>query len=91
MRRPISSSTAAVSIFRVPCSAVLTHLEQAAAALHAARPFAVCPFCQGHGCNLCGLRGLLGKFRWDHVPRERQAAMARLVAQQEQAHASRLA
>jgi len=65
----------------IPFSSALAHLDQAYDAVQVAKPYAVCAFCQGHGCKACGNRGLLGKFRWDTaVPREHKEAVARLVA-----------
>ena len=64
----------------VPFSSALAHLDQAYDAVQVAKPYAVCAFCQGHGCKACGQRGLLGKFRWDtSVPREHKEAVARLI------------
>ena len=63
-----------------PFSSALAHLDQAYDAVQVAKPYAVCAFCQGHGCKACGQRGLLGKFRWDTtVPKEHKEAVARLV------------
>jgi hypothetical protein len=67
----------------VPFSSALAHLDQVYNAMQVAKPYAVCAFCQGHGCKVCGQRGLLGKFRWDTtVPKEHKEAVARLVAQE---------
>ena len=64
----------------VPYSSALAHLDQAYDAVQVAKPYAVCGFCQGHGCKACGQRGLLSKFRWDTaVPKEHKAAVARLI------------
>ena len=64
----------------VPFSSALAHLDQAYNAVQVAKPYAVCAFCQGHGCKACAQRGLLGKFRWDvTVPREYKEAVARLI------------
>jgi hypothetical protein len=64
----------------VPFSSALAHLDQAYDAVQVAKPYAVCAFCQGHGCKACGQRGLLGKFRWDTaVPKEHKEAVARLI------------
>jgi len=61
-------------------SSALAHLDQAYNAVHVAKPYAVCAFCQGHGCKACGQRGLLSKFRWNAtVPSEHKEAVARLV------------
>ena len=68
----------------IPFSAALAHLDQAYDAVQVAKPYAVCAFCQGHGCKACGSRGLLGKFRWDTaVPQEHKDAVARLVAREQ--------
>ena len=67
----------------VPFSSALAHLDQAYDAVQVAKPYAVCAFCQGQGCKVCGQRGLLGKFRWDTtVPKEHKEAVARLIAKQ---------
>ena len=64
----------------VPYSSAIAHLDQAYNAVQVAKPYAVCAFCQGHGCKVCGQRGLLGKFRWDtSVPREHKEAVARII------------
>ena len=64
----------------VPYSSALAHLDQAYNAVQVAKPYAVCAFCQGHGCKVCQGRGLLGKFRWDTaVPKEHKEAVARLI------------
>lgn len=64
----------------IPFSSALAHLDQAFDAVQVAKPYAVCAFCQGHGCKACGQRGLLGKFRWDTtVPREHKEAVKRIV------------
>jgi hypothetical protein len=65
----------------IPFSSALAHLDQAYDAVQVAKPYAVCAYCQGHGCKACRGRGLLGKFRWDStVPEEHKEAVARLVA-----------
>lgn len=70
----------------VPFSSALAHLDQAYNAVQVAKPYAVCAFCQGHGCNACGQRGLLGKFRWDTVvPKEHKEAVARLIEKEQRA------
>jgi hypothetical protein len=64
----------------IPFSSALAHLDQAYDAVQVAKPYAVCAFCQGHGCEACRDRGLLSKFRWDStVPREHKEAVGRLV------------
>jgi hypothetical protein len=70
----------------VPYSAALAHLDQAYDCVQVAKPYAVCAFCQGHGCKACGQRGLLGKFRWDTtVPKEHKEAVARIVEREQSA------
>ena len=70
-------------------SAAIAHLDQAYALVQVAKPYAVCAFCQGLGCKVCGQRGLLGKFRWDTaVPREHTEAVARLIETQPSHRAS---
>ena len=55
-------------------SSALSQLEQAWTDIKTARPFAVCPACQGQvpdHCTLCCGRGLISEFRWNTcVPRE---------------------
>lgn len=73
----------------IPFSSALAHLDQAYDAVQVAKPYAVCAFCQGQGCKVCGKRGLLGKFRWDtSVPREHKEAVARLVEQERSGRAA---
>ena len=58
-------------------SSALSHLDQAWADLKTAKPFAVCPACQGQvpdQCTLCRGRGLISEHRWDTcVTREDKA------------------
>jgi len=64
----------------VAYSTALVHLDQAYNTVQVAKPYAVCAFCQGHGCKACVQRGLLGKFRWDvTVPQEHKDAVARII------------
>ena len=49
-------------------SSALAQLEQLRADFKTAKPFAVCPTCQGQvpdKCTLCRGRGLISEFRWD--------------------------
>jgi len=49
-------------------SSVLSHLDQALADIKTAKPFAVCPTCQGQlpdKCTLCKGRGLISEHRWN--------------------------
>ena len=49
-------------------SSALSHLDQAWADLKTAKPFAVCPACQGQvadKCTLCRGRGLISEHRWN--------------------------
>ena len=49
-------------------SSALSHLDQAWADLKTAKPFAVCPTCQGQvpdHCTLCRGRGLISEFLWN--------------------------
>lgn len=58
----------------VSFSSALAHLDQAYTDIKTAKPFAVCPVCQGQlpdKCRLCHGRGLISEFRWNTaVPRE---------------------
>ena len=58
-------------------SSVLSHLNQAFTDIKTAKPYAVCPACQGQvpdKCLLCRGRGLISEFKWDHaVSREDKA------------------
>lgn len=52
-------------------SSCLAQLDQAYADLTSAKPWCVCPMCQGDGCRTCRKSGLLGKFGFDKfVPSE---------------------
>jgi hypothetical protein len=55
-------------------SSALSQLDQAWTDIKTAKPFAVCPACQGQvpeHCTLCCGRGLISEFRWNTcVPRE---------------------
>lgn len=52
-------------------SSVSAHLDRAYAELDAAKPWCVCPMCQGIGCRACKGRGLMGRHRFDAVvPRD---------------------
>ena len=49
-------------------SSALSQLDQARADVKTAKPFAVCPTCQGQipdKCTLCRGRGLISEHRWD--------------------------
>ena len=49
-------------------SHALSHLDQAWGAIKTAKPFAVCPTCQGQlpdNCTLCRGRGLISEHRWN--------------------------
>ena len=49
-------------------SSAMAHLEQLWADFKTAKPFAVCPTCQGQvpdQCTLCRGRGLISEFRWN--------------------------
>jgi len=41
--------------------------------LKSAMPYAICPYCAGDGCKACLKRGWVGKFVYDHAPREMKA------------------
>jgi hypothetical protein len=62
-------------------SSALSHLDQAWQDLKTAKPFAVCPTCQGQlpeQCRLCQGRGLISEFRWNTcVTREDKEFRAR--------------
>jgi len=48
-------------------SSALSQLDQAWTDIKTAKPFAVCPACQGQipeQCRLCHGRGLISEFRW---------------------------
>ena len=67
----------------VPYSATLAHLDQAYSGVQVARPYVVCPFCQGHGCRACKDRGLISKHRLDAtVPRELKEQVAKLIEEE---------
>jgi hypothetical protein len=55
-------------------SSALSQLDQAWTDIKTAKPFAVCPTCQGQlpeKCTLCRGRGLISEHRWNMcVPRE---------------------
>jgi len=71
----------------IPFSSALISLDQVYNAVQVAKPYAVCAFCQGHGCKACDERGILGKFRWDRcVPEEHKAAVARLIEKEASDH-----
>ena len=49
-------------------SSALSQLDQAFTDVKTAKPFAVCPSCQGQvpeNCTLCRGRGLLSEYRWN--------------------------
>ena len=48
-----------------------------------ARPYAVCPACQGLvGCKWCCETGLVSESRWKRIPSELRAEIARIVKEQ---------
>ncbi len=63
-------------------SSALSQLDQAWADVKTAKPFAVCPSCQGQlpdQCTLCRGRGLISEHRWDTcVTREDKAFRAKV-------------
>jgi hypothetical protein len=70
----------------VPFSGCLAHLDQVYDCVQVAKPYAVCAYCQGHGCKACAQRGLVSKFRYKTVPRELQEAAEQII-KEEQANA----
>ena len=48
-------------------SSVLNYLDRAFTEITAAKPWCVCPMCQGIGCRACKERGLMGKYRFDNA------------------------
>jgi len=65
----------------VSYSSTLIHLDAAYSSVQVTKPYAVCAYCQGHGCKACGQRGLVGKWRWDLLPAELKKEIERLVKQ----------
>ncbi len=64
----------------VSFSSVLAHVDQAYSGIQVAKPYAVCPFCQGHGCRACFNSGILSKFRWDKtVPSDLKRQIMALI------------
>lgn len=64
-------------------SSVLAHLDQAYSGIQVAKPYAVCPFCQGHGCKACCKRGLVSKHRWDSVvPQDLKRQVTALIGEE---------
>lgn len=63
-------------------SSAMAHLDQAYATIETAKPYAVCPSCQGLlGCRLCCGRRVISKYRWDTcVTREQKEAAKRAAA-----------
>ncbi len=68
-------------------SSALSHLDQAWTAIKTAKPFAVCPTCQGQlpdQCTLCRGRGLISEHRWNAcVTREDKAFREKAKAESE--------
>jgi len=66
-------------------SSALSQLDQARYDVKTAKPFAVCPVCQGQvpdKCKLCYGRGLISEFRWKTcIPREDKEFRLRAKAQ----------
>ena len=48
-------------------SSILIKLSGAFAEITGAKPWCVCPMCQGIGCRACKERGLLGQYRYDNA------------------------
>ena len=65
-------------------SSALSQLDQAWTDIKTAKPFAVCPTCQGQlpdQCTLCKGRGLISEHRWNTcVTREDKAFRAKALA-----------
>jgi hypothetical protein len=59
---------------QVNFTAALADLSKCWTAIQVAKPYAVCPQCQGHPevqkCRLCLNTGIIGKFRYQSVPKE---------------------
>ena len=65
----IKAQEAKDPLFReVLFSSALSQLDQARTDIKTAKPFAVCPTCQGQTpetCRMCHGRGLISEFRWN--------------------------
>jgi uncharacterized ParB-like nuclease family protein len=48
-------------------SSALSHLDMAYKEIAAAKPWCVCPSCQGIGCRMCKGLGLMSQYRFDSV------------------------
>jgi hypothetical protein len=48
-------------------SSILIKLSAVFAEITGAKPWCVCPMCQGIGCRACKERGLLGQYRYDNA------------------------
>ncbi len=48
-------------------SSILIKLAAVFAEIVGAKPWCVCPMCQGIGCRACKERGLLGQYRYDNA------------------------
>lgn len=66
---------------------LISSLNSAYADMKRARPYAVCPYCQGHPkqtkCTFCFTKGLVSQFRWETaVPKELKDMIAKQVEQE---------
>lgn len=61
---------------------VLILLKDLYSELLEARPHAVCPTCQGGGCNTCKGSGLVSKMVWERVPANYREEIAKLIREQ---------
>ena len=56
--------------FKFSLSSFQTALQRCFDMVKATRPYAVCPYCNGDGCQACKDLGWLGEFEYAAVPRE---------------------
>ena len=66
-------------------SSAIADLNAAKTTIGTAKPYAVCPTCQGQGmkprCGLCKGRGFISKFRWDTAIPEEMKELRRKVCE----------
>lgn len=54
----------------IPLRRIESQIKKVIQALRESRPSHTCPYCNGRGCKVCGLTGLVPKILYDASPEE---------------------
>jgi uncharacterized protein with PIN domain len=66
----IEALTQSASGAYINAQSVLSDLSNAASALNAAKPYKVCPLCNGERCETCRMLGWVSKKQWQLIPKK---------------------